>query len=303
MKNLFNEKSLIIVFLLLNVCVLSVSLILNTKTSNLNSFNLGNVSERKYAFSSLPDEVSRAISVESRASIIYDSVSRSVVYGRNEKLRFAPASTVKIMSALIALEYYDLDQVLIVQNVDSVEGSKMKLVEGEQITVRNLLYGMMLPSGNDAAMVLAQRYPGGIAGFVTAMNRKARDLQMTNTKFVDPDGYDDANHTTAFDLARLGSYAMDNSTFKTIVGTKQITVFDITGNIAHDLNNLNELLGIDNINGIKTGFTNEAGGVLVSSIEKDSRRYIIVVLNSSDRFADTKNVAESLLREVRLFLY
>ncbi len=302
MKNLFNEKSLIMVFLLLNICAISIILILNTRTVKLNSFTFDS-DKKQYAFSALPNEVTRTISVGSRAYIIYDSVTRSVVFGKNEKLRFAPASSAKIMSALVALEYYDLDQVLIAQNVDSIEGSKMKLIEGEQIIVRNLLYGMMLPSGNDAAMVLAQRYPGGVEGFVEAMNRKARGLQMTNTKFVDPDGFDDANYTTAFDLARLGAYAMNNSAFKTIVGTKQITVYDITGNVSHDLRNLNELLGIDNINGIKTGFTNEAGGVLVTSIEKNSRRYIIVVLNSADRFADTKNVVESLLEKIQLFFY
>jgi len=301
MKKLFNEKSLIIIFLLLNLCAISVAIILTSRIILLEPANIAE-SRSRISVSTLP-EFAKLVNVNSRAFIIYDSVSRSVVTGKNEHLRFAPASTAKIVSAVVALEYYGLDHVLTASGVDAFEGSKMKLAEGEQITVRNLLYGMMLPSGNDAARVLANNYPGGFKEFVNAMNEKARQLQMINTKFVDPDGYDDANFTTAYDLARVGSYAMNNPTFRKIVGTKQITVADISGKYVHELYNLNELLGVDNITGIKTGFTDEAGGVLVTSVEQGNRRYIVVVLNSVDRFADTVSVVEGALQKIKLFSY
>lgn len=309
MKNLPNVKFLIFLFLLLNICVFSVIFLLYSLTSELKIAQISEINQ-SYSFPSLAKEISEKINVGSKAFIIYDPATRAVLLGKNEKLRFTPASTVKIMTATIVLEHYDLNRILTAKNIDLFEGSTMKLVEGEQITVRSLLYGMMLPSGNDAARVLAQNFlpegrqgPGGEAAFVAAMNKKTQDLQMVNTRFVDPDGYDDANYTTAYDLARLAAYAMENSTFSKIVATEEIIVTDISGEIIHDLKNLNELLGSNNITGIKTGFTDEAGGVLVTSIEKDNRRYIVVVLNSQNRFSDTKSVVEETLQKIRLLFY
>lgn len=290
------------VLLVVNLFLLSLIFLVFFKTRELSTLNL-DARRLDYSLPFLPRELVEQINVGSRAFIIYDADARSVILGKNEKLRFAPASTVKIMAALIILEHYNLDQIITAVNIGSVKGSKMGLEEGEQMSVFNLLYGMMLPSGNDAAYVLAQNFAGGQESFVAAMNEKARAFSLTNTKFVDPDGYDNSNYTTAFDLARLAAFAIENPTLAKIVSTRQISVTDASGKIVHNLKNLNELLGIDHVTGIKTGFTDEAGGVLVTSVEKDARRYIIVVLNSSDRFADTKNVIDAVINKIRLLFY
>ncbi len=245
------------------------------------------------------------ISLDSKAYIIYDTAARSVISGKNQNLRFAPASTAKIMAALIALNSYRPDQVLTARNIATIsaDSSKMGLTEGEQMTVINLIYGMMLPSGNDAAYVLAENYPGGVDAFVAKMNEKAETLKLSNTRFFDPDGYDDQNFTTAYDLARLGAYAIQNNTFAKIVATKNKTVYDLTGKTPHVLNNLNILLGQNGVTGIKTGHTDEAGDVLVTSINQGDRTYIVDVLNGQDRFGDTEKIIDGAVRKIKLLLY
>lgn len=244
----------------------------------------------------------RDLNVNSKAFIIYNPQGRIIVTAKNENLRFAPASTAKIMTAIITLESLPLDKIINVQNINSVEGSKMNLINGESITVQNLLYGMMLPSGNDAAYILAQNQ-GGQEAFVQKMNDKAKSLGLLNTKFFDPAGYDDNNYTTAFDMARLATYAMKNKMFAKIVGTKHYVATDISGTIVHDLSNLNELLGTNGVNGIKTGFTDEAGEVLVTSVVNNNIPYIIVVLGSQDRFGDTSKILKNAIANLNLVSY
>lgn len=287
--------------MLLNISIISVGFILYTNIRQYQLASSANSQSSPYPFAFLSKDVQQKIDVSSKAFIIYDERARAIIASKNAKLRFSPASSAKIMAATIVLENYPLNQVLTATNMESLgpNNSKMGLVDGEQMTVRNLLYGMMLPSGNDAAYTLAQNFPGGTDAFVSAMNKKANQLNATNTHFVDPDGYDDNNYTTAFDLARIAQYAMKNPEFAKIVGTKQTFVTDTTGKFVHDLKNLNELLGIDGVTGVKTGFTDEAGGVLVTSVKASDRDYIIVVMNSLDRFADTKNVIEEALQKVK----
>jgi D-alanyl-D-alanine carboxypeptidase (penicillin-binding protein 5/6) len=241
------------------------------------------------------------LNVNSKAFIIYDPATRSVLASMNEELRFSPASSAKIMTAAVVLENFPLDKIIAANNISSVEGSKMGLYEGEQISVRNLLYGLMLPSGNDAAFVLSNSYPGGEVAFVSAMNKKVQDLGLKNTRFFDPAGYADDNYTTAYDLARIAAYAMKNSTFAKVVSTKKIKVTDSAGAIVHDLSNINELLGTRGVTGIKTGYTDEAGEVLVTSFVNNGRTYIIVVLGSQDRFGDTKKILKNTI--LRLIIY
>lgn len=240
-----------------------------------------------------------ALPISSYSYVVYESDSRSIVFGKNENLRFTPASTTKIMTAVVAMQYYQMDRVLGVNSEYMVEGSKMKLVPGEKITVENLLYGMLLPSGNDAAHVLANNYPGGIDAFVAAMNKKAKDLKLANTRYVDPAGYEDDNFSTAFDMARLASYALKIPEFKKIVRTKSITVFDQSGVNMHQLLNLNQLLARSEVTGVKTGFTEEAGGVLVTSVEISGKTYVIVVLKSRDRFYDTQTIIDQVVKKVK----
>lgn len=241
--------------------------------------------------------------ISARSSIVYDPESRVVVYGTNEYLRFTPASATKIMTALVSLETYENTTVLTAINPELVEGSKMNLYNGEQITVENVLYGLLLPSGNDAAYVLAQQYPGGLPSFVDEMNRKARELKLENTYFEDPSGFSDNNYTTSYDLARLAAYAMHNPKFRDIVGTRAITVYNTDYTVSHYLENLNELLYEEGINGVKTGFTNEAGGVLVTSIQSNGKSYIVVILKSNDRFYDTRQLIREIVQKVDVVNY
>lgn len=206
----------------------------------------------------------------------------------------SPASTTKIMTALLTLEAYKLDQVLEVNGLNEIEGQKMNLVNGEKITVRNLLYGLMVASANDAALVLAKNFPGGESGFIWAMNQKAAELKLKQTHFTNPVGYDDLGHlASAADLTRLAIEAMQKPDFARIVGTQEITVSDIEGKIFHRFSNVNTLLGkIPGIKGVKTGWTSAAGECLVSFFERDNHRVVISLFGSRDRFGETKILAE-----------
>ncbi len=157
---------------------------------------------------------------------------------------------------------------------------------------------MLLPSGGDAADVLSQNYPGGRDAFVLKMNEKAKQLGLKNTLFVDPSGYGDDNYTNAYDLARLGAYALSSPTLANIVKNQRLTVYSADHMISHRLENLNELLQLPGVTGIKTGFTNEAEGVLVTSFLSGKKEYIIVVLRSKDRFQDTKALIEGITKDL-----
>lgn len=239
--------------------------------------------------------------ITAKAAIVYDRKSRVPVFEKNSSTRFTPASTVKIMTALVATESYNPDDILTASGVSSVQGSSMDLVEGENIKVRDLLYGLLLPSGNDAAYTLAVNYPdGGYAGFVKKMNEKAKELRMYNTRYVDPAGYDDANYTTPKDLAHLADTALKVPLIQKVADTKKITVTDTTGTYVHDLSNLNKLLDYADVYGLKTGFTNEAGEVLVTSVVEKGGEYIVVVMKSQDRFRDTQLLMAEIIRNINL---
>ncbi len=226
-----------------------------------------------------------------QAAIVLDKDSGVVIYAKNENLRFSPASTTKIMTALTALDHFKLTDVLEVKRATD-EGSILGLVQGEKMTFLDLLYAMLLPSANDAAFVIAQNYPGGEEGFIDKMNEKAKFLSLSNTHFQDPAGLlDHDDYTTPLELARLASASLDNKIFSQIVSTKYRLIADVNGINIYPLLNKNKLLGVDGINGIKTGFTDEAGEVLVSSKIEKGHTLIIVVMRSEDRFGDTLALA------------
>lgn len=230
--------------------------------------------------------------ITAQAAIVMDDDSKAVLFAQKPHLRFSMASTTKIMTALIGLSHYKLDDVLKVMT-PSVEGSVLGLTEGEKMTFENLLYGMLLPSGNDAALTIADNYPGGETEFIKKMNDKAIELRLYNTHFSDANGLDDyGDYTTVLDLARLASKTSENKEFSKIVSTKQIDIADVTGEHTYSIKNLNKLLGISGVDGIKTGFTDEAQGVLVTSTIKNGHKLIIVVMKSEDRFADTKTLLD-----------
>lgn len=220
-----------------------------------------------------------------------DLVSGVTLYEKDPNKTLLPASTTKIVTALVALDTYEMDQVLKVGRVN-VEGQKMGLVWGEQITFRDLLYGLLVYSGNDAAEVLAQNHPGGRDLFIGLMNKKAKDLGLTNTHFSNPTGLDNGSqYSTTRDLVVVSKVAMKNPVFAEAVSTKEKIVKSVDGRFTHRLTNINKLLEeVPGVLGVKTGWTENARENLVSYIERDGRRVMIVVLGSSDRFGETKEL-------------
>lgn len=222
--------------------------------------------------------------INSRACVVIDRKTNSVLFGKNENSKKKMASTTKIMTATIIIEKCNLtDTIEISKKAAGTGGSRLGLKTGDKITVLDLLYGLMLRSGNDAAVALAEYAGGDINGFAELMNAKALELGLTNTHFETPHGLDSNEHyTTAYELALLSNYALNNPTFAKIVGTKNYTI-TINGS-PKDLSNTNELLGnMEGVYGIKTGFTNGANRCLVTACKKNNMDIICVVLG-----ADTK---------------
>lgn len=227
-----------------------------------------------------------SLNLNSRSCIVLDRLTKKVLFGKNEYSKVKMASTTKIMTATIILENCDLNQTVEVsKKAANTGGSRLNLKTGDKITIRDLLYGLLLRSGNDAAVALAETAAGDIQGFSNLMNQKAKELGLINTHFESPHGLDsDGHYTTAYELALLSDYALKNSTFLEIVGTKNYTI-SING-YPKTLSNTNELLGnLDGVYGIKTGFTNGANRCLVTACKRNDMDIICVVLG-----ADTKKL-------------
>lgn len=231
--------------------------------------------------------------VSATGVVVLDIDSGVYLYKRNESIELSPASTTKLLTALVVLDNYNLDDVVTVKQMD-IDGQSMGLVPGEKITVENLLYGALIYSGNDAAWALAEYYPGGEQKFVEAMNAKAGELHLTYSAFTNPVGYDEPNHKmTPLDLAQLGEAALNNKTIAKMVAIPQITISDVTHTYFHQLKNVNELLGkIPGVGGIKTGWTETAGENLITLVERSGHRIIVVTLHSQDRFGDTSRLID-----------
>ena len=215
------------------------------------------------------------------------------LYEKNPDSQLFPASTTKIVTALVALDTYPLDSVIKVGKVNIV-GQKMGLTYGEEMRVEDLLYGLLVFSANDAAEVLADNYPDGRDSFINAMNDKARMFSLDNTKFYNPSGIDGLGHvTTARDLIRVSTIAMKNPEFAKIVSTKEIIVKDIGGKKVHKLANINELLGkVPGVLGVKTGWTESARENLVTYLDRDNHKIMIAMLGSQDRFGETEELID-----------
>lgn len=223
----------------------------------------------------------RALSAEH--AILLDARSGRVLYEKDADSPSLIASTTKIMTGLVICEQCNvLDRVKIMPEAVGVEGSSMYLQAGEVLSVQDLLYGLLLQSGNDAAVALAIYCGGTVEGFAELMNDKARQLGLSNTHFENPNGLDSEHHySTARDLAVLTAYAMENPVFAQTVSTKNVTI----GN--RRLTNHNKLLWrYDGAEGVKTGFTRAAGRILVSSAQRNGRRLIAVTINAPDDWND-----------------
>ena len=272
MKN-FLYQTLILFIFMMQITTLSFANDLEEETIDVNA-----EIEASVQLDGIPE-------VNSRSCIVLDRFSKNILYGKNEKNRVKMASTTKIMTAIVVLENSSLDTTVEAsKKAAGTGGSRLGLKTGDKITIRDLMYGLMLCSGNDAAVCLAESVGGSIEGFAELMNTKAEELGLSNTHFESPHGLDsDGHYTTAYELALISDYALKNSTFCHIVGTKNYTVA-INGS-PKNLSNTNELLGnLNGIYGIKTGFTNGANRCLVTACKRGDMDIICVVLG-----ADTKN--------------
>ena len=228
--------------------------------------------------------------INSRAAIIYDRSSGSILYGKNENEKRKMASTTKIMTALIVIENSNLDDIVTISsNAAGTGGSRLGLHTNDKISIRDLLYGLMLCSGNDAAVALAEYVGGDLPGFATLMNNKCDFLKLTSTHFVTPHGLDNDDHfTTAYELAIITNHALQNATFRKFVETKNYTVS--INNHSKTLSNTNELLGnLDGVYGVKTGFTNGANRCLVTAVKRNNMDLICIVLGADTKKDRTKD--------------
>ena len=240
----------------------------------------------EFSFDSLQvsSTITSSLSINSRAYVVIDRNTNSILLEKNSNQKRKMASTTKIMTAIVVIEHRDLSEIATISKKSAnTGGSRLGLKTGDKVSVRDLLYGLMLKSGNDAAVALAEYVGGSVEGFANLMNNKANELGLKNTHFVTPHGLDNDNHyTTAYELALLANYAMKNKTFASIVGTKSCTI-SING-YSKTIDNTNELLGnLNGVYGIKTGFTNGANRCLVSACKRGNLDLICVVLG-----ADTK---------------
>ena len=235
--------------------------------------------------SEIQDSTPNISDINSRAYVVIDRNSNQVLVGKNENQKRKMASTTKIMTATIIIENCNLSDVVeISKKTANTGGSRLGLKYQDKISVKDLLYGLMLCSGNDCAVALAEHCAGSVEAFAEKMNQKAIELNLSNSHFVTPHGLDsDKHYTTAYELALLTNYALQNKTFAQIVNTTNYTV-TING-YGKSIHNTNELLGsLDGVYGVKTGFTNGANRCLVTSCKRNNMDIICVVLG-----ADTKN--------------
>ena len=225
--------------------------------------------------------LAQTVNLTAECAILMEMSQGRVLYSKNEHAILYSASTTKMLTALVVIENCDLSQTVTVPaEAQGVEGSSIYLKKGEKLTILELLYGLMLRSGNDAATALAIHCGGTVSGFAEMMNQKASSLGCTSSHFVNPSGLPSAEHyTTAYDLALIAREAMQNDIFAKIVSTKKITI--PWNGFEHDRVLINEnkmLYNYDGANGIKTGYTIAAGRCLVSSAERNGMTLIAVVL-------------------------
>lgn len=222
-----------------------------------------------------------------KAAILYQPDTQSVLYEKNIYDKYLVASTTKILTALVVLENASDDEMVeILPSYADIEGSSMYLKPGERFTVKELLYGLILVSGNDAAVALAHHVAGDIESFAELMNAKAEELGCANSNFVNPHGLDEDDHySSAYDLALIMTAAMDNEIFVEITGTKNIALGGRT------LVNHNKLLwSCEGVNGGKTGYTMAAGRTLVSSCERNGMKLVCVTISDSNDWNDHSNI-------------
>lgn len=226
-------------------------------------------------------------SISARNVFVMDRNSRIVLYQKSADQKIYPASTTKMLTALVVLDNFDLQKKILVTRSYPI-GQNLGLKPGEILTVEQLTYAMLVESANDAAEVLAENFPGGREKFIEAMNIKAVQIHLANSYFTNPTGIDeDGHYSTASDLARLADMALKNPEFSRIVATENAVI------ATHVVTNVNQLLGkIQGVIGVKTGYTEGAGQSLVTLVDRDSHPVLISLLGSEDRFRDTEKIID-----------
>ncbi len=236
-----------------------------------------------------PDVKSGTLSLSAEASVLMDGYTGEVLLSTNADKRLPMASTTKIMTALIALERGNIDEEFAIPaEAVGVEGSSVYLVEGERLTMKELVYALMLESANDAATAIAIIIAGSVPAFAELMNRRAEELGLDSTHFTNPHGLDNPEHyTTARDLAKLACFALKNEDFRTVVSTRKRNISFKNGEGIRLLVNHNRMLrNYDGSIGVKTGYTKKCGRCLVSAAERDGMRLVAVTLNAPDDWRD-----------------
>ena len=242
-----------------------------------------------------------ANAISAKACVVINGDTGRVIYSVNANARLPMASTTKIMTALLLCEYGNLDrQITVTKEMVTVEGSSMGLLPGDKVTLRDLLYGMMLPSGNDAANTVAFVVGGNIKNFVKMMNDKAHELGLKDTHFDTPSGLDgDSHYTTAYELALITQYAFEFEEFAKAVSSKTATLNYGNPPYKRTLTNHNRLLKLyDDVVGVKTGFTKKSGRCLVSAARRDGKFVIAVTLNDGNDWKDHRTLLDIGLEAV-----
>ena len=257
---------------------------------------LSQVSEQKID-QEKPKLVTGAVKPENlsaRGVYAFDLDSGETLFEKEKDNPVLPASTTKLATALVSLKDYKLDDVVTVKNVSQIAGNKMGLISGEKITVKDLLYGLLIYSANDAAYALADHHSQGRPGFINRMNEVTEDLGLTKSHFTNPAGFDEYLHfSTANDMAKLANLAILDPNISEIVKIQSFQVSSTDGRINHKLTNTNHLLGkVDGVIGIKTGTTITSGESLITLVDRDGKRIILSVLGSQDRFGETEKLID-----------
>jgi len=269
----------------------------------LPTFSFWNIYPKNLAFSKNndliqyqhPDKIYTKLSAEPQLNsthyILIDAATNTIILSKNRDEKIYPASTTKLVTALTALNIYPLDEELTI-NQEYKEGQVMGLKLGEKITIRSLVTALLVYSANDAAFTLANHHQKGESGFVDEMNLLVQKYNLKNTHFTNYDGIHNENHySTVYDLSQIARLAIKNSVITQTVKQKNIIVEDVNKTIKHELASTDELLGVvPEIEGLKTGFTEEAGGCFIGLINLNGHYLISVVTQSDDRFGDTKNL-------------
>ncbi len=242
-------------------------------------------------------KIENIVSSATTSEILIEANMKRVLFESNANEKRAMASTTKIVTAITVIENNENleTEVLITKEMVGIEGSSIYLREGEKLSLRELLYGLMLRSGNDCAVALALATSNSIEKFATLMNETARKCGAVNSNFTNPHGLDDANHyTTAYDLALISAYALENEEFLKIVSTKTTKISNDGYEYDRVLKNKNKLLTqVEGCIGVKTGYTSNAGRCLVSAVERDGMRLVCVVLNCGPMFERSTELFET----------